>query len=74
MRIITSEAASHTPSSPDTLPNPLAVAVDQIAQTLPVNRAGGLAAVEFLVVDDGFDGEEICRRLHHPFDPGKWLA
>ena len=49
-------------------PNPLAVAVDQITQPFPVNRAGGLAAIEFLVVDDGFDGVEICGGANDPFD------
>ncbi len=49
-------------------PNPLAVAAQKVAQALPVNRAGRLAAVEFLVVDDGFDGVEICGGANDPFD------
>ena len=44
-----------------------AVAVYQLAQALPVDRACGLAAVELLVVYKRFDGVGAGWRLDSPF-------
>lgn len=38
-------------------PDLMALAVQQLAQAFPVDRAGGISAVEFLVVDEEVSAE-----------------
>ena len=55
-------------------PHTLALAVDQLAQAFPVHRAGGLPAVQLLVVDDGPHGVGVGGGAHRPFDRVAGLA
>src|SRR5215208_5196113 len=48
-----------------------AVAVEQVGQTFPVDATGRSAAVQFLVVDHGFDRVKVRRCAN---DPLHWIT